>query len=80
VTVQCRNGEQKPYGVCTTVVRLQKSGEKRVVIVHEQEDRQDEPRCFVTAATHGESTRIIEPWSYRWTVKVFHEFAKQGGG
>jgi len=80
VTVQCRNGEKKQYWVFTKVVRLKKYGEKRVVIVHEQEDRQDAPRFFVTDAKHWESTRIIETWSYRWTAEVFHEFDKQGCG
>jgi hypothetical protein len=77
VTVSCRNGKEKLYWVFTKVVRLKKYGEKRLVIVHEQEDRQDCPRFFVTDAKHWESTRILETWSYRWTSEVFHEFEKQ---
>jgi hypothetical protein len=76
VTVTCRNGEAKPYWVVTKVVRLKKYGEKRLVIVHKQEARQDDPRFFVTDAKHGESTRILETWSYRWASEVFHEFEK----
>jgi hypothetical protein len=48
-----------------------------VIIVHEQEDLQDNPRCFVTDAKHWDSKRILETWSYRWTAEIFHEFAKQ---
>ena len=48
-----------------------------MVIVHEQEDRQDRPRFFLTDAKHWESTRIMETWSYRWTSEVFHEVDKQ---
>jgi hypothetical protein len=77
VTVTCRNGAEKPYWVFTKVVRLKKYGEKRLVMVHEQEDRQDDPRFFVTDAKHWESTRILETWSYRWASEVFHEFDKQ---
>ena len=76
-TITCRNGQDKQYWGFTKVVRLQKYGEKRVVIVHEQEDLQDSPRCFVTDAKHWESKRILETWSYRWTSEVFHEFEKQ---
>jgi hypothetical protein len=71
VTITCRNGQDKQYWGFTKVVRLKKSGEKRVVIVHEQEDLQDHPRCFVTDAKHWESKRILETWSYRWTSEVF---------
>lgn len=77
VTVTCRNGKAKQYWVFTKVVRLKKYGEKRLGIVHEQADLQDGPRFFVTDAKHGESTRILETWSYRWTAEVFHEFDKQ---
>ena len=71
VTIQCRNGEKKQYWVFTKVVRLKKYGEKRLVIVHEQEERQDRPRCFLTDAKHWESTRILETWSYRWTAEIY---------
>lgn len=77
LTVTCRNGVQKRYWVFTKVVRLKKYGEKRLVVVHEQEDLQDTPRFFVTDAKHWECTRILETWSYRWTSEVFHEFDKQ---
>jgi len=77
VTVTCRNGETKPYWAFTKVVRLKKYGEKRMVIVHTQEDLHDSPRFFVTDAKQWESTRILETWSYRWASEVFHEFEKQ---
>jgi hypothetical protein len=77
VTVKCRNGEEKQYWVFSKVVRLKKYGETRLVMAHEQEDQQDGPRFFVTDAKYGESKRILEPWSYRWTAEVFHEFDKQ---
>jgi hypothetical protein len=77
VTITCRNGQEKQYWGFTKVVRLKKYGEKRVLIVHEQEDLQDNPRFFVTDAKHWESKRILETWSYRWTAEVFHEFDKQ---
>jgi hypothetical protein len=77
LTVTCRHGEEKQSGVCTKVVRLKKDGEKRLVIAHEQEDRQDGPRCFVTDAKYWESTRMLETWSSRWTAEVLHEFDKQ---
>jgi hypothetical protein len=77
VTVQCRNGTQKQYWTFTKVVPLKKYGAKRLVVVHEQAELQDSPRFLLTDAKHWESTRIIETWSYRWTVEVFHEFDKQ---
>ena len=58
MTIQCRNGEKKPYWVFTKVVRLKKYGEKRLVIVHEQEDGKTVHRFFLTDAKHWESTRI----------------------
>ena len=63
MTVTCRKGATKPYWAFTKGVRLKTYGEKRVVIVHEQEDLQDSPRFFVTDAKHGESKRILETWS-----------------
>jgi hypothetical protein len=71
LTVTCRNGAQKRYWVFTKVVRLKKYGEKRLVVVHEQEDLQDNPRFFVTDAQHWECTRILETWSYRWTSELY---------
>jgi hypothetical protein len=80
VTITCRNGKEKPYWGFTKVVRLKMYGEKRVMMVHEQEDLQDSPRFFMTDAKHWEGKRILETWSYRWTSEVFHEFAKQVRG
>ena len=77
VAVTCRNGEVKQSWAFTKVVRLKKYGAKRFVIVHEQEELQDNPRFLLTDAKHWESTRIIETWSYRWAAEVFHEFDKQ---
>jgi hypothetical protein len=77
VTVKCRHGEEKQYWVFTKVVRLKKSGEQRLVLAQEQEDRPDGPRVFVTDTTHWESKRILDTWSSRWTSEVFHEFDKQ---
>ena len=47
------------------------------MIVHEQADLTDTPRFLLTDARQWESTRVIQTWSYRWPVEVFHEFAKQ---
>jgi hypothetical protein len=77
LTVTCRHGAQKRYGVLTKGVRLKKYGEKRVVVVHEQEDLQDTPRFVVTDAKPWECTRLLETWSYRWTSEVVHAFDKQ---
>lgn len=78
--VRCRNGEIKDFWAFTKVVRLKRYGRKRLVIVHEKEDLTDTPRFLVTDALHWESSRVIETWSYRWAVEVFHEFGKQVTG
>jgi RNase P subunit RPR2 len=75
--VQCRNGETKLIWAFSKTIRLKKYGRKRLVIVHEQEDLQDAPRFLLTNALHWESSRIMQTWSYRWPVEIFHEFAKQ---
>ena len=77
VSVTCRHGTTKSYWLFTKVVRLKKSGAKRLAIVHEREALHDTPRYFLTDAQHWESTRIMETWSYRWTSEVFHGFDKQ---
>lgn len=80
VTVKKRNGEQQQMWAFTKVVRLRRYGRKRLVIVHEQADLSDAPRCLLTDAQHWESTRVIETWSYRWSSEIFHEFTKQVTG
>jgi hypothetical protein len=80
VTVQCRNGERKPFWAFTKTVRLKRYGRKRFVIVHEKPDLTDIPRFLVTDAWHWESGRVIETWSYRWASEIFHEFGKQVTG
>jgi ElaB/YqjD/DUF883 family membrane-anchored ribosome-binding protein len=78
--VSCRNGEEKEYYLFTKVVRLKKYGRLRLVIVHEQEDLEDNPRFLVTNARHWDGTRVIGTWSYRWSCEIFHEFCKQVTG
>ncbi|MDJ0717221.1 MAG: hypothetical protein QNJ54_23890 [Prochloraceae cyanobacterium] len=56
---------------------MKKYGKKRLVIVHEQEDLGDEPRFLITDALHWECRKVIQTWSYRWPIEVFHEFGKQ---
>lgn len=80
VTITCRNGKEKQYWGFTKVVRLKKYGEKRVVRVHEQDNLQESPRCFMTDAKHWERKRLLATWSDRWTSEVFHAFDKQGCG
>jgi hypothetical protein len=80
VTVRCRNGDTKPFWGFTKVVRLKRYGRKRLVIVHEQADLGDTPRFLLTDASHWESGRVIETWSYRWASEIFHEFGKQVTG
>jgi hypothetical protein len=80
LSVRCRNGEVKQFWAFTKTVRLKRYGRKRLVIVHEQEDLSDEPRFLLTDALHWESGRVIQTWSYRWTIEIFHEFAKQVTG
>jgi hypothetical protein len=77
VQVRCRNGETKTCWAFTQVVGRKRYGRKRVVIVHEQADLQDTPRFLLTEARPGESRRVIETWSSRWTSDIFHEFGKQ---
>lgn len=72
-----RNGETRTVWAFTKVVRLKKYQRKRLVIVHEEEDLSDDPRFLLTDAQHWESVRIIQTWSYRWPIEVFHEFGKQ---
>ena len=78
--VRCRHGETKSFWVFTKVVRLKRYGRKRLVIVHEQAELSDRPRFLLTDAHHWESGRVIETWSYRWAIEVFHEFGKQVTG
>jgi hypothetical protein len=78
--VQGRNGETKQYWAFTKVVRLKRYGRKRLVIVHEKADLSDAPRFLLTDAHHWESGRVLETWSYRWAVAIFHEFGKQVTG
>jgi hypothetical protein len=80
VRVRCRNGDPKPWWVCTKVIRLQRYGRKRLGIVHAQEDLGDAPQFLLTDALHWESGRIIETWSDRWTSAIFHECSKQVTG
>jgi hypothetical protein len=80
VQVRCRNGETKSFWAFTKVVRLKRYGRKRLVIVHEHETLDDEPRFLLTDAQHWESGRVMETWSYRWAAEIFHEFGKQVTG
>jgi hypothetical protein len=80
LSVRCRNGEVKHFWAFTKTVRLKRYGRKRLVVVHEREDLSDEPRFLLTDALHWESGRVIQTWSYRWTIEIFHEFGKQVTG
>ncbi len=83
-----RNGEIKSFWAFSKAIRLKKYGKKRLVIVHEQEDLSDEPRFLLTDALHWESGKVIQTWSYRWSIEVLvfdpaiaaHEFTKQVTG
>ncbi len=75
--VSCRTGEVKEFWAFSKTVRLKKYGRKRLVIVHEQADLSDAPRFLLTDALHWEASRVIQTWSYRWPVEIFHEFGKQ---
>ncbi len=65
------------YGHKATVVRLKKSGRKRLVMVHETPDLSDAPRFLLTDALHWDASRTFSTWSFRWPVETFHEFSKQ---
>lgn len=80
VRARGRNGEEKTYFAFTKVVRLRRYGGKRLVIVHEKADLQDAPGFLLTDALHWESKRVMENWSFRWSIEVFHEFSKQVTG
>ena len=80
VTVRGRNGKDKQYWVFTKVVRLQRYGRKRLVMVHDTAALSEVPRFLLTDAQHWESGRVIETWSYRWAAEICHEFAKQVPG
>jgi hypothetical protein len=75
--VKGRNGTTKSFWAFTKVVRLKKYGKKRLVMAHETEDLSDSPRFLLSDSLHWDITRIIQTWNYRWSVEVFHEFAKQ---
>jgi hypothetical protein len=77
VRVHSRHGETKPFWVFTKVIRLKRYGRKRLVIVHDQQDRGDAPRFLRTDALHWDSRRVSETWSYRWTAEILHAFGKQ---
>ncbi len=76
-SVRCRNGEKREIWAFTKVVRLKKSGRKRLVIVHEKSDLSDAPRFLLTDANHWHASKVFATWSYRWSVEIFHEFSKQ---
>lgn len=80
LNVKRRSGEEKSFWAFTKTVRLKRYGRKRLVIVHEQADLQDQPRFLLTDALHWEASRVIRVWSYRWPVEIFHEFCKQAVG
>lgn len=80
LNVKLRRGEEKSFWAFTKTVRLKRYGRKRLVIVHEQADLQDQPRFLLTDALHWEGGRVIRVWSYRWPVEIFHEFCKQAVG
>jgi hypothetical protein len=80
VIVKQRDGKTKSYMVFSKVVRLKKYNKKRLVIVCETMDLTDNPKFLITDAKHWESTRVLETWSYRWSVEVFHEYCKQVTG
>jgi hypothetical protein len=65
VNVKRRNSEEKSFWVLTKTVRLKRYGRKRLVLVHEQADLQDQPRFLLTDALHLEGGRVIRVWSYR---------------
>ena len=69
--------KQNLFGLLRAFVRLKKYGKKRLVIAHETEDLSEPPRFLLADALHWDITRIIQTWNYRWSVEVFHEFAKQ---
>ena len=58
--VRCRHGETKRCGAFTNVVRLERYGRKRLVIVHESEVLRDRPRFLLTDALHWQSGSVIE--------------------
>jgi hypothetical protein len=77
---RCRQGETKRFGVFPKVVRLNRYGRKRIVIVPEQAARDDPPRFLVTEALPWESGRVIAPWSDRWASAICHECSQQVTG
>jgi len=80
LNVKPRSGEEKMFWAFTKTVRLKRYGRKRLVIVHEQANLQDQPRFLLTDALHWEGSRVIRVWSYRWPVEIFHEFCKPAVG
>ena len=58
ITVKSRNGEVKSHWMFIKVVRLERYGRKRLVIVHEQPDLTDSARFLLTDAKHWERRRI----------------------
>ena len=78
--VKLRNGQSKAFWVFSKTVRLKRYGRKRLVLVHEQADLQDQPRFLLTDALHWEGGRVIRVWSYRWPIEIFHQFCKQAVG
>ena len=80
LSVKIHNGACKSYWAFTKCVRLKKYGRKRLVIVHEKADLSDAPRFLLTDARYWDAKRVIQTWSYRWPIEVFHEFCKQLSG
>ena len=78
--VSGRHGEETVFFALTTVVRLKRSGRKRLVMVHEQRELSDAPRFWVTDALHWESGRVIQTWSDCWASEAVHEAGQAGVG
>jgi hypothetical protein len=77
VCAPCRPGEGTQSGGGPKGGRGKTAGEPRVGIGHAQEERQEGPRCFLTAAQHWASTCLLAAGSARWPTEVLHAVAHQ---
>lgn len=75
--IKQRNGEYKEYWTFTKVVHLKKLGKKRIAISYDNKELKGEPKFLVTNRKDWEAKKIVETFSWRWTIEPCHRDAKQ---
>ena len=77
IEIKQRNGEYKKYWTFTKVVQLKKLGKKRIVISYNNKELKGEPKLLVANRKDWEAKKIVQAFSWRWTIEPCHRDAKQ---